>query len=112
MNYLIDTSLILGHVYGDRRASGMLNRLLDNGGELFTTDVIVWECLSRGTDPEREVIEELLDSLTYIPITPAIAREAAQVERATGAGRAETLLAAAAASIGATLVRLPVPGSA
>ncbi|MCC6619232.1 MAG: PIN domain-containing protein [Chloroflexi bacterium] len=106
VRYLIDTSVIMGHVYGDRRASALLHRLVDNGAELFTSDVIVWECLSRGTDAERDVLERLLASLTYVPVTRDVAFAAAALQRTTKLGMAEALLQAAATSVGAKLVRL------
>lgn len=109
MRYLLDTSAVLGHVYGHRPTTTLVGRLVDEGGELCTTDVVMIECLSRGTEAERAVIGDFLDALTYIPITPAVAREAAAIQRSTGPGLAEALLAAAAASVDATLVRLP-PG--
>ena len=112
MRYLLDTSAILGHVYGERRTSQLLDRLRDLGGEFFTTDVVIVECLSRGTEAERHVIGRLLDSLTYVPMSPEIAREAANRQRTDGVGVAEALLGAAAKAADAALVRLPVPGSA
>ncbi len=108
MRYLLDSSAILGHVYGDRRTSQLLHRLHDMGGEFFTTDVVIVECLSRGTEGERHAIERLLDSLTYVPMSPQLAREAANLQRTDGVGLAEALLAAAAKAVDATLVRLPV----
>lgn len=111
VRYLIDTSAILGHVYGDRQATALLHRLLDEGGELLTTDVIVWECLSWGTDADREVIDELLESLTYVTVTRDIASAAARLERDIHVGMAEALLGAVAEASDAMLVRLPPMGT-
>jgi predicted nucleic acid-binding protein len=112
VRYLLDTSVILGHVYGDRRTSSLLGRLGDMGAEFVTTDVVIVECLSRGTEAERHVIARLLESLSYVPSTPELALEAAELQRTQGLGLAESLLAAAAKVADAVLLRLPVPGSA
>lgn len=100
--------MLLAHVYGDRRTSAHLHRLLDEGGEFYTIDVIVCEALSRGTAVERDTIAKLLDALIFVPTTPELARKAGAVRRRRpGISLADALLTAHAAALGAVVVRRP-----
>lgn len=110
--YILETAVILAHVYGDRRTSAQLHRLLDEGGEFYTTDVIVCEALSRGTVAERDLIAGLLDALIFEPTTPEVARRAADARRRRpDLSLAEAMLAAHAQDLRATIVTLPGPGA-
>jgi predicted nucleic acid-binding protein len=98
--------VVLAHVYGDRRTSAQLHRLLDEGGEFYTIDVIVCEALSRGTAGERNTISRLLDALIFVPTTPELARKAAEVRRRRpDVSLGDALLTAHAGALGAEIVR-------
>ena len=50
MRYLLDSTLLIDHANGDAPAAVLLNRLFEEGHELYTCDVVTCETLSRGTD--------------------------------------------------------------
>jgi predicted nucleic acid-binding protein len=109
MRYLLDTVLLIDHVNGYEPASSVLRRLYDEGGELFTCDVVVCEALSRGSDEQRAILGRLLSPLDYVATDPEAARTAgaARLERHRAGGRlglGDALIAAVARGLGATVV--------
>lgn len=109
MRYLLDTTLIIDHAHGFEPAMALLDRLYEQGAELYTCDVVVCEALSGGTDEHRAVVGRLLRSLEYIATDPAAAQAAgdARLRRHRTGGRlglGGALIAAAARSLDATIV--------
>lgn len=109
MRYLLDTTLIIDHTAGDRRAESIVQRLFEGGNELFTCDVLTCEALSRGVDEEVRQRRVLLDALEYVSTSPAAARWAAESRRQRRAGGlkrslGDALIAAVAVDIGAIVV--------
>lgn len=109
MRYLLDTTLIVDHANGHEPAMTLLNRLYEDGAELFTCDVVVCEALSGGTDEHREVVSRLLRPLDYVATDPSAAREAgeARLRRHRSGGRlglGDALIAGVAKGMGATIV--------
>ncbi len=109
MRYLLDTTLVIDHVNGYAPAMATLRRLFEEGGELYTCDVVVCEALSGGDDEHRAVIRRLLDALEYIGTDPEVARQAgaARLERHRSGGRlglGDALIAAVARGLDATIV--------
>ncbi len=109
MRYLLDTTLIIDHANGHEPAMQLLQRLYEEGAELFTCDVVVCEALSGGTDEHRQVISRLLDPLDFVATDPAAARMAgdARLERHRSGGRlglGDALIAAVARGLQATIV--------
>lgn len=109
MRYLLDTTLIIDHAHGHEPAMRLLQRLYEEGAELFTCDVVVCEALSAGSDEHRAVISRLLQPLDYVATNPDAARAAgdARLHRHRSGGKlglGDALIAAAAASLGATVV--------
>jgi predicted nucleic acid-binding protein len=109
MRYLLDTTLLIDHVNGYEPASSVLRRLYDEGGELFTCDVVVCEALSGGSDEQRAILGRLLSPLDYVATDPEAARAAgaARLERHRAGGRlglGDALIAAVARGLGATVV--------
>ncbi|MGH2418002.1 MAG: type II toxin-antitoxin system VapC family toxin [Candidatus Limnocylindria bacterium] len=109
MRYLLDTTLIVDHANGYRPAMALLQRLYEDGAELFTCDVVVCEALSGGSDEHLEVVWRLLQPLDYVATDPSAARRAGSARltrhrsgRRLGLG--DALIAAAAASLDATIV--------
>ena len=66
MRYLLDTTLLIDHASGYPPATDLLQRLYDQGAELFTCEVVVCEALSGGTDHQRAVIGRLIEPLDYV----------------------------------------------
>lgn len=109
MRYLLDTTLIVDHAHGHEAAMTLLHRLYEEGGELFTCDVVVCEALSGGSDEHLAVVSRLLEPLDYVATDPATARQAgdARLRRHRSAGKlglGDALIAAVAAGLNATVV--------
>ena len=107
--YLLDTTLIIDHAHGYAPATELLQRLYEDGAELFTCDVVVCEALSGGSDEHRAVIGRLLAPLDYVGTDPDSARAAgaARRERHLAGGRlglGDALIAAVAKGMDATIV--------
>ena len=86
----------------------MLDGLFEDGGDLFTCDVVVCEALSGGTDDERAAVGRLIDALEYVATDPGAARWAADARRSRQAtGRSalpDALIGGVAWRTGATVV--------
>ena len=87
----------------------LLQRLYEDGAELFTCDVVVCEALSGGSDEHLAVIGRLLAPLDYVGTDPDSARAAgaARLERHRAGGRlglGDALIAAVAKGLEATIV--------
>jgi predicted nucleic acid-binding protein len=109
MRYLLDTTVLIDHAHGYAPALDLLHRLYEEGGELFTCEVVVCEALSGGTDAHRDVISRLLAPLDFVAVDPATARAAgaARLERHGAGGKlglGDALIAALAKSLDATIV--------
>ena len=109
MRYLLDTTLIVDHAHGHEPAMALLQRLYEDGAELFTCGVVVCEALSGGSDDHRRVISRLLDPLDFVATDPAAARAAgsARLERHQAGGKlglGDALIAAVARGLDATIV--------
>ena len=84
MIYLLDTTLLIDHAAGRPSAVELMFRLFENGGELWTCDVIVCEALSAGTAEQRREIGLLIDALEYVSTHPEAARWAGRSRQARG----------------------------
>ena len=109
MRYLLDTTLIVDHAHGHEPAMALLQRLYEEGAELFTCDVVVCEALSGGSDDHRSVISRLLDPLDFVATDPTAARAAgaARLARHQAGGKlglGDALIAAVARGLDATIV--------
>lgn len=92
MRYLLDTTLLIDHGNGDAAATDLLRRLVDEGHDLYTCDVVTCEALSRGDSDHLRHMTALLDALEYIATTPAAARLAAVARRSRSAAGASAPL--------------------
>ena len=109
MRYLLDTTLIVDHAHGHEPAMQLLQRLYEDGAELFTCDVVVCEALSGGSDEHLAVVRRLLAPLDYVATDPATARMAggARLDRHRSGGKlglGDALIAAVARGLEATIV--------
>ena len=109
MRYLLDSALLIDHGNRDPAATTLLRRLVEEGHDLFTCDVVTCEALSRGSEADLGHMTALLDALEYVSTTPAAARSAGAARRernASGRKRAlgDALITAIAAGLGAIVV--------
>jgi predicted nucleic acid-binding protein len=109
VRYLLDSTLLIDHVNGDAPAASLLQRLFEEGHDLYTCDVVTCEALSRGEAEDPRRMQTLLDALEYASTSPDAARWAGESRRRrhrTGGRRAlaDALIAGAAHSLGATIV--------
>ena len=109
MRYLLDSTLLIDHGNGDAAATGLLRRLIEEGHDLYTCDVVTCETLSRGDDDELRHLGTLLDALEYVSTSPLAARWAAESRRqrhSAGGKRSlgDALIAGIAVSLEATIV--------
>lgn len=108
MRYLLDSTLLIDHGNNDLAAQELLERLVADGHELYTCDVVTCETLSLERD-DLGHLEALLDALEYVSTSLSAARWAAGSRRARhGAGgrRAvgDALIAGIAVELGAAVV--------
>lgn len=109
MRLLLDSTVLIDHANADAPATALLQRLVEEGHDLYTCDVVTCESLSGGTDDDVRLIGVLLDALEYVSTSPAAARiagEARRASRAAGGRRylGDALIAAVAKDLGATVV--------
>lgn len=109
MRYLLDSTLLIDHANGREAAVELLRRCYEEGAELFTCDVVVCETLSGGDYEQREHLARLLSALDFVATDPDAARAAgaARLARRRAGGKlglGDALIAAVAASLGATIV--------
>jgi predicted nucleic acid-binding protein len=109
LRYLLDTTLIADHANGYRPAVALLQKLFEEGGELFTCDVVTCEARSGGTDEHLDAVSRLLDPLEYVATSPQAARwaGAARLQRHRSGGKlgvGDALIAGVATELGATVV--------
>jgi predicted nucleic acid-binding protein len=109
MRYLLDTTLVVDHAHGFPPAVALLKKLYEDGGELFTCDVVTCEALSGGTDDHLAAVSAVLQPLEFVATSPEAARWAGASRlarhRADGKlGLGDALIAGVAISLGATLV--------
>lgn len=108
MRYLLDSTLLIDHGNNDPAALELLERLVADGHDLYTCDVVSCETLSLERD-DLSHLEALLDALEYVSTSPSAARWAGASRRtrhAAGRKRAvgDALIAGVAAELGAIVV--------
>lgn len=109
MRYLLDTTLLIDHANGYRAATALLEKLYEEGADLFTCDVVVCEALSGGSDQHVAVISRLLEPLDYVATDPEASRTAGAARRSRHAaggklGLGDALIAGVAKRLDATIV--------
>lgn len=110
MSYVLDTTVVIDHVEGYPPAVGLLDRLFSETSDLYTCDIVTCEALSKGSDEIVAARRAVLDALEFVALAPDGARWAGQQRRTRlQDGRrppstTDTLIAALAHSLGATVV--------
>jgi predicted nucleic acid-binding protein len=109
VRYLLDSTVLIDHANRDGEAIQLLRRLVEEGHDLYTCDVVTCETLSRGEPGDVRHITALLDAIEYVSTTPAAARRAGAARRerrAAGGKRAlgDALIAGVAVDLDAVVV--------
>jgi predicted nucleic acid-binding protein len=109
VRYLLDSTLLIDSANGDAAAIALLRRLVEEGHDLYTCDVVTCETLSKGDDEQLRHLGILLDALEYVSTSPSAARWAAHSrrERRLAGGKrslGDTLIAGVAVSLDASVV--------
>jgi predicted nucleic acid-binding protein len=109
MRYVLDSTLLIDHANADAPATQLLERLFNEGHDLFTCDVIACETLSRGDVKHLRRIRALLEVLEYVATSPEAARWAGESRRRRhlAGGRralADALIGGVAHELSATVV--------
>jgi predicted nucleic acid-binding protein len=109
VRYVLDSTVLIDHANGDTLATTLLERLFNEGHELFTCDVITCEMLSRGDAKHLRRMRSLLDVLEYVATSPVAARRAGESRRQrhlAGGRRAlgDALIGGVAHELSATVV--------
>jgi predicted nucleic acid-binding protein len=109
VRYVLDSTLLIDHANGDPAATALLRRLVEEGHDLYTCDVVRCETLSRGDDDQLRHLGVLLYALEYVSTSPSVARWAGESrrERHTAGGKrslGDALIAGVAVSLEASVV--------
>jgi predicted nucleic acid-binding protein len=78
---LLDTSVIFDHFNGRHGRSEFLDNLIEQGHILACCPVNITEVYAGLRPGEETKTKAFLDSLEYLPVTPAIARQAGLLRR-------------------------------
>lgn len=106
---LLDTTVAIDHLRGDRRATQLLERLTDEREPLLASELTRFELLSGMRPDELNPTELFMGALTWVPVDEVIARlagsMAAEYRKAhSGIDAIDYLIAATATVLGAELV--------
>jgi predicted nucleic acid-binding protein len=109
VRYLLDSTLVIDHGNADPAAIDLLKRLVEEGHDLYTCDVVTCESLSFGGTSDLRQLEAILDALEYVATSPTATRWAGASRRAhhrAGGKRAvgDALIAGVAAELDAVVV--------
>lgn len=108
MNQLFDSTILIAHLRGDKRATALLR-----DGEPFASVVSRAEIEGGMRPAERSAVARLFDAITLLPVTDSVSRTAGGMIRTfrrshSGIDLADYLIAATAEVGGLGLVTLNV----
>jgi predicted nucleic acid-binding protein len=106
---LLDTSVAVDHLRGERPAVELLRRLVENEETIAASEVVRFEFLAGVRDDEIEGLEEFFSVLTWVPVEESITRTAGSLARRhrgaySGIDDADYLIAATAIVLEADLL--------
>ena len=106
---LLDTTIAVDHLRGDRRATELLERLTVEGEPLLASELSRFELLAGMRPDELDPTELFMGALTWVPVDEEIARLAgslaAEYRRShSGIDAIDYLIAATATVVGAELL--------
>lgn len=109
MRVVCDTSVLVDHLRGDARATGLLQRRASEGDELWAVMVTRVELLAGMRSDERGATRALLDSLRWLDVDVELADLAGELARRyrrshRGVELPDYVIAAGTQVLGATLL--------
>ena len=103
--YTLDTNAIIYYLGRDGHAVRLLDEIFDQRAPLYVSTITVVELFSRPlSNPEKDGIEELLDSLFVIPVDMELALSAGEIRRQHRLKTPDSVIAATALHTHTTLV--------
>jgi predicted nucleic acid-binding protein len=108
-NYLFDTTVLIDHLRGQPAAVELLTALAGEGHRLGVCCINIAELYAGLSQEEQARTDVLIDTLDYYQVTRETAKQAGDfryqfARQGTILTLADTLIAATAVSVGATLV--------
>lgn len=105
---VIDTSVLIDHLRKHPEATGRLDRAVEIGIQVCGSVITKVELLWGMRAPEKRSVRSLIDALTWLPVTDAIAERAGRLARRYRASHsnidlADYVIGATALEAGATL---------
>ena len=108
MSYVLDTTVLIDWSRDLPAAVQVVDDLFAETDRLYTTDVVVCEALTGGSEAERRVIGRFIEALDYVHPGPEGARTAAELRRQAGRSSprslGDALIAALAHGLDAAVV--------
>ena len=106
---LLDTTIAIDHLRGDRRATELLERLTVEGEPLLASELSRFELLAGMRSAEVDPTELFMGALTWVPVDEEIARLAGSMAAHfrmahSGIDAIDYLIAATAMVVGADLL--------
>lgn len=110
---MVDTSVLIDHLRGDKRATDRLRAAAEAGDELWSVTPVRMEILAGARSGEESAIEALFAQLRWLDVTTELADAAGRlaqpfVRSHPGVDTADYLLAATAEHLGGRLLTLNV----
>ena len=78
---LLDTSVAVDHLRGERSAVELLRRLVEDQETIAASELVRFELLTGMRDDEVEPLEEFFSVLSWVPVEEAITRAAGSLAR-------------------------------
>jgi predicted nucleic acid-binding protein len=106
---LVDTTIAIDHLRGDRRAVELLTSLVEREGTCAASEVVRFELLAGVRDGEIPALERFLSAVSWVPDGAEVARAAGELAREhrrahSGIDDADCLIAATALLLEADLL--------
>ena len=107
--YLLDTDAIIDYLLGIPSSVALIQDVHERGDTLCVGDVVIAEVYAGLRPRHRDAAEKLLAACTFLPTSPAVARQAGRwrydwARRGVTLSTTDTLVAATAHAYGATIV--------
>lgn len=106
---LVDTTVAIDHLRGDRAAVDLLRNFIENDEVLAASEVVRFELVAGVRDDELNALEQFFSALSWVPVGEDVARAAGDLARTHrrahgGIDDADYLIAATALLLEADLL--------
>ena len=78
---LVDTTVAVDHLRGERAAADLLRSLIDQDEVVAASEVVRFELLAGVRDDELDALEQFFSALSWIPVDEQVARTAGSLAR-------------------------------